>query len=704
MNHYLLGVIGLLSSLYVGSFPARLAAEEPLRIVPQLGWDRVGIASPDGSLFATGATQSGTHLIKLVSKQGDLLWTIPLSPPTDIAFSPDGKWLAACGADEGLILNLRLCQLRYFPALCGSLVAFTPDSQKIVIVRRWTHGSPSGKERAKEVADEGLFVSDLNARRIARFLVAMEMPLRLEVLPDGKTVRVSGSHGKPGMIVPAPMGKAVETSHLDTGKTDRDWGPATTRDWSRIDPRDDPRYCQLPPADRKKTFYSEPKGLCWSEATGLCVQYGFGSTAANFVVWDVRQGRFLRAFSDDITPRAVGGFLGSDAILATAWSGRESHVSLVNVRTARVFPTAVVKALTCSAGPDGKSFLVIDPAQTPSKRTPRGPDEKSFPATAPAQKPSKARSRSRRLELYRVSLNDPIYAENAGSRHIFPFAWSRDGKYLAYERGDDEGHAVRVVSVADGKFEDIPLADTMARQVAEKPYSGIGIMVFDFDDSGQWLAVGIGGAESGVVGIANRKTRQVETVLKGFPIWVAALRFVGPDRLLTGTWNGRVQLWDLRQQKPLWTTETGRELSRFGYVPGGPYVVCGHQGQSGTALQLDSGEVHYRTSRLWGGGNLVPDNWIQPQLIGRGAYGLEMNSESMQVRLTDLVAGLSVLTFCALPDGQWIIYTPDGDWDGSERVHDWVKFCDGLKAVSPAEADRRHRRQRIEAALKRAFP
>ena len=261
-----------------------------------------------------------------------------------------------------------------------------------------------------------------------------------------------------------------------------------------------------------------------------------------------------------------------------------------------------------------------------------------------------------------------------------------------------------MVSAANGKFEEISLADAVGKDIAKTRSTLFALRAIDLDDSGQWLAAGMGGVESGLVAIVNRKTGRVETVLEDFPIWVAALRFVGPDRLLTGTWPRRVQLWDLGRKKPLWTTETGRELLRLEYVPGGPYVVCGHQGQSGTVLQLEDGKVQYRTSRLWGGGIHVPDNWIQPLLLGRGSFGLETNSESMQIRLVDIAARLTVLTFCALPDGQWIIYTPDGDWDGSERVHDWVKFCDGLKCVSPAEADRRHRRERIEAVLKRAFP
>ncbi len=701
MNHYLLGTISLLISFCAGSFPIRSAAEEPLRPMPQLGWAGTGVASPDGSLFATRSAQYGTHMIKLVSKQGDLLWTIPLLPPMDLVFSPDEKWLAACGADEGLLLNLKACELRYFPALSGELVAFTPDSQKVLVVRRWTYGLPRGKE----AADQGLFVYDLDARHTGRFPVEMEVPLRLEVLPDGKTVRVSGAHGKTGAIIPSPMGKAVETSHLDTGKTERDWGPATTN-WRWTSPPDVSGNRQLPSDGGRIRLFAQPKGFLWSEATGLCVHYGTGSPKGNEVVWDIRQGRFLRAFGQEVDIFSISGFLGTDTILTTTHSRlrREPPTSLLNVRTGQITSTTVV-GWPSSPGPDGKSFFVT--VQETSK---------------------KGEPVRRRLELYHLPLNEPIYTESVVG-HILSFAWSRDGQYFACasDKGplpvrvfsDAKGKfeeispadaarhrapPVRMVSVANGKFEEISLADAVAKHVSAKPYSRIGIKALDLDDSGQWLAAGMGGVEFGLVAIANRKTGQVETVLDGFPIWVNALRFVDSDRLLTGTWHGRVQLWDLRQHKSLWTTETGRELVRFGYVPGGPYVVCGHHGQSGTVLQLETGEVHYRTSRLWSGGNRVPDDWIQPQLIARGTYGMEMDSESMQLRLTDLAAGLTALTFCALPDGQWIIYTPDGDWDGSERVHDWVKFCDGLKPVSPADADRRHRRDRIEAALKQAFP
>ena len=91
------------------------ADEGPLRIVPQIGWADRGIASPDGSLLIAGLETYPSRSLRLVSKAGSLLWTIPLCLPADAAFSPDGKWLAACGR-RGLLLDLKNAKLKYFQA------------------------------------------------------------------------------------------------------------------------------------------------------------------------------------------------------------------------------------------------------------------------------------------------------------------------------------------------------------------------------------------------------------------------------------------------------------------------------------------------------------------------------------------------------------------------------------------------------------
>ncbi len=671
MNRYLLGAIGFLVIVGLGPLSTRSTGEESLRVVPQLAWPRKGIPSPDGSLFATCAASKPyiCQSVKLVSKQGDLLWILPLSCPTDVSFSPDGKWLAACGDTEGFLLDLKTYNLRRFPDFRGGLVAFTPDSQEVLIVRRERrHGLGDATDSEKE----GLFVYDLNARRLARLPVDMDVPQRLEVLVDGKTVQVHGGHGDPTMHV-LMMGEAKETLHLDTGKIERDWLPARRGVFVHVE---DPRQTALPCADTTKMLHKGPKGLWYNETSGLCVQYGSGPPTAAFA-WDIRRGRFLGVCGEGIA-HTMRGFVGPDTMLAAVVSGRESGASLVNVRTGQVSYTSAVGMPVCAA-PDGTSFLVY-----------AGPRTKQ----------------GRCLELYSLTTDQPVHTEEAGAFSIWSSAWSRDGRYVACARL--RGPGVRVVCVADGKADDISLADVVERHEPKRDASLFNVWGLAFDDTGRRLAVGMGGMETsdffGLVAIVNCETRNVETILDDFPIWVKAIQFAGSD-LLTGTRHGRAQLWDLSQRKPLWTTETKRELIQFRYISGSPYVVCGHECRSGTVLRLKDGEAIYRTSLLLDSDNMMPFpwTWAQPQLIGRGTWSLETDPELMQIQLVDVVTGHVALCHCARANGQWIIYTPDGDWDGSQDVHDWVQFYDGLRRLSPSEAEQRHRRGQIDAILNQVF-
>jgi hypothetical protein len=187
--------------------------------------------------------------------------------PSAAAFSPDGKWLAACGSGEGLLLNLQNCELRFFPALSGLLVAFTPDSRKVLVVRRSSD---------RQEANDGLLVFDLSARQTGRFPVEMSVPHTMEVLADGKTVRIRGVHGNPAMHVPR-MGTAEETIRLDTGKTERDWGPVAQKWMGR---GKDPRLAPMPAATLQMRTHG-PRELYWNEASGLCLL----DTAA---LWEIR--------------------------------------------------------------------------------------------------------------------------------------------------------------------------------------------------------------------------------------------------------------------------------------------------------------------------------------------------------------------------------------------------------------------------------
>ena len=89
-----------------------------------------GIASPDKSLFVGEVRRYNGHSVRLVRERGELVWRLPLFRPNDAAFSPDGRWLAACGQDEGFLLDLRTCTHKSLARWRGVLVRFTADKPR----------------------------------------------------------------------------------------------------------------------------------------------------------------------------------------------------------------------------------------------------------------------------------------------------------------------------------------------------------------------------------------------------------------------------------------------------------------------------------------------------------------------------------------------------------------------------------------------
>ncbi len=622
-----------------------------LRVVPQIGWTGQGLASLDGSLLVSGMGTYNSHSLRLVSKQGALLWTLPLLYPSDAAFSPDGKWLAACGSHEGLLLNLQNCQLRFFPALSGQLVSFSPDSERLLIVRR---------SSSRTTADNGLLVFDLDARQTGRFPVEMSVPQTMEILAGGKVVRLRGAYGNPAMHVPR-MGKAEETIHLDTGKTEREWGPLEQK-W--IGRGKDPRVVPMP-ADTFQMRTYGPRDLFWNEASGLCL---LDTTA----VWDIRGGRLLRSFRpNDLA--IVHGFLDGNTLLATIWRDSKETLARLDVRSGKATPSGLPPQ-RATPSPDGKSVLVA---------------------------PNRGDPNDRRVELYHLPPKQPIYWQTGDLAAWGTAAWSRDGRFLACSLSH-EVPAVRLISTTDGRFDEISLAEVVAAHT-KRSDSPTSFWRLALDDSGERLAVAMAGHDHAFVVIASRRTRAVETVLDGLPNLVESLQFVARDRLLTGSFSGRVQLWDLAARRPLWTAETEEQVVQFDYISDGPNVVCCNLYRSGTVLRLKDGKAVYSAPPLRASDSSESLPWTQPQLIGHGDSALAMDPESMQVRLVELATGRVALTYCFLFEGQWIVFTPEGDWDGSDQALHWVKFFDGLKPLLPADAERLRSRPRVDAALRRAL-
>lgn len=643
------------------------AADSRLRVVPQLVWSAEGRTDPEGAWHVSWGRHR--HSVRLIdARRSALAWSIPLWQPHDAVFSPDGRWLGACGADRGLLLDLRSGKLRYLPQFRGQLAAFTPDAKRLLVVRRASYRVAA----RGEPNDDGLYVFDLEGKQLARYAVRMSVPQMIDFLQGGRMVRLRGLYGNPMMHV-LRMGSAEQFVDLQTGKIEHKQGPIQR---GRPVPPEDPTRVKLPQPTQQKRVNQRPEELYWDEASGTCVQFGSGAPEGGVTkAWDVRGGRFLGTLGHGNSVWQIGGFVGPATLLANAWKDGECHLSQIDVRNGQITPTRLPAAVSLPA-PGGKHLV--------------------------AHVGWWANARQEWWELHTLPPAEPLYRAEFDRTKDGPQAWSRQGRYLVRSRRTGPDAGLTLIRARDGKTDEIKLDEFLAKHTVREGWD-LQIWRLDLDEEAGRLAVGVGEPNLGMVLVLRLADRQIETVLEGFPVWPGALRFVADDRLLVGHRNGAVQLWNLQAREPLWTTETQEELLQFDFVPGGEYLVAGHLFRSASVLRLEDGKLLRKTRRLLGGDSSVPLPWINPKLIGDGRLALEMDPESLQVRLVETGSGRILLTYCGMPEDQWIVYTPQGDWDGSAGIHEWVRFYDGLGAVEAAAADRSRSPAQIAAVLEAAF-
>jgi hypothetical protein len=174
--------------------------------------------------------------------------------------------------------------------------------------------------------------------------------------------------------------------------------------------------------------------------------------------------------------------------------------------------------------------------------------------------------------------------------------------------------------------------------------------------------------------------------------------FLDEDRLLLASRlaGDPIRLVRVSDQKVLWEANAASEVRNVLWEPNSTAVVIDYGTYAGAdVLSIKEGQ------RLPGDG-LAP-GWQKPTLLHGGRLALDPLCDSSVLRLRETATGRTVATFAAFADLEWIIYTPEGLWTGSEKALDWVTFYRGADPLTPEEVAALRQPEAVRVRLETAF-
>lgn len=679
-NH-MITLIGLL--LFFTSRGAWGSGSQHIRVVPQFAWEKEGRVSPDGK-FAACISKYKRASVRVVDVANRCLgWHISLPEARDIAFSSDGRYLAGCGKNCGFILDLTTGKTSCVETLQGSLLAFSPNSQTLFLLR---YNSDSGRAAS-------LHILDLAGVANKKYVLSMSCPELIEFSPDGSSVTVYGMDGNRAMHVPR-MSKVVQVIDLQTWDAHIEKS-APVRGCPRS--RRVAKHDSIIPCDMRATSGQNFQGLFWDEATGILVVHGAGSPEGGVLkAWSLRDGRFLGTVGTRNEVNDVGGFLRPGILVANAWNEGKKTLTLLNLQGKQRTHTQI----------EGKRFV-------PS------PDQRHVAVVSDKLRIWDLVSKQKVLEtegpskhaLYRWSPKGNFFVRVGWKRDDSSFVeiCYRDGR-LARVSAPDVKQAKPMPTITEAQYK---LAGTMGtsqeayekmkqREYASKVRSRCMIWSTAVSPDSSKLALGVGNLEQGRAVVWDITGEQVLAELGGFTEWVQDVLFFQEGLVLCGSLEGKIRLWNYSANEVVWETDMRREFICFGHVPGSRYVVCQHQDRAGTVLDLQHKWVIRHTKPLKSSSHRRT-SWTNPMLVDGGRVLVEGEPNTIQVHVTRTHEPGRSITFCPLPNDQWIIYLPTGAWMGSDQVHAWVRFYDAGRLLSVEAAEKYRNPEATKAQIAAVF-
>ena len=683
-----IGAALLFALLLLATGTARPQDAERPELVPQIGHTGLifGLEfSPDGKTLASCSFDRTIRLWE--AETGDLVRVISghLGPVTAVTFSRDGSTLVSAAWDG---------VLRLWDARTGSLrrVLIVPEAPVSALGARVAAIaiSPDGTQLATASDDNTIRLWNLATGEVTHTIPELAARVRsLAYSPGGS------------LLVAAGMSPQVDCWNPATGQRVRTL--TGHRGWVRA-------VAFSPAGDRIATGSDDDTVRLWNPQTGETIAEMPGHRSRVRSLSFSRDGTLLASGSWDGTARLWDGRTGRPLRTLAGHTGF--------VRAVAVAPAGDLVATGC----EDASIRLWDPATGRTVRVLAG--HTGWP---------------------KALVVDPRgrWVATAGEERVVRLWESATGRLLRTLAG----HTAAVTSLAvsgDGRLLVSGGADRSARlwdprtgsMLAELPAGGEGpVVAVACSPDGQIVAsAGRGGA----IQLWDVPTGAQMRALTGHQDAVNALVFAPDGRsLASGSRDRTVRMWDPRTGQPVQTWRLGdAAVTALAFSPDGRRLACGTWDYRTVVLDVASGSEAREivtpftlrpvyaagvtalafsadgrllavagddgTIRLWGEEGLRRTLPVQAGSVAAVAFGsgsLYTIAQDEAVRRWDPATGRLVATMRVLPTGdreapsqEWIAFTPDGYYTGSDGAERAIRWRVGGRLV-PAEVFRRSYRK-----------
>jgi WD40 repeat protein len=577
------------------------------------------VFSPDGRWLASGSGDNGDNTVKMweVATGRELASMAAHSTRGHVmavAFSPDGRWLASGALDGTLKLwematGRELASVAAHAALAGvTAVAFSPDG-------RWL-ASASADNTAKrwEIASETL---------VGRSEFPVIRPLAFS--PDG------------GWLASAALDGTLKLWEMATGRELGSFAGHTKGVMAAVFSPDGGWLASTGAQDNTATL--------WEVATGRQVWTvtGYSGPVSGVEVHVIS----TVAFSPDGRWLATGGWDKTIKLWEVA-TGRELRSSAG--RTQRIGPVAF--------SPDGRWLATGGETNTVSLwdltvgggvRLLAGHSHSvrtvAFSPDGRWLASGSAGGRDYTIKLWEVATGRELRTLAASGGGVVSVAFSADGRWLA---SASMAGTIMLWEVATGRE-----LRTFAGRVAK-----VDSYAFRFSADGRWLAwVG----EDDTIALWEVATGRQLLPLAGHTAAIGAITFSADGRwLASASWDKTIRLWEVATGRHLRTLPIDEGVAQaLAFSPDGRTLAR----TLGRVVELWDIATWRREHTLTGHTDGVVSVAFSPdgQWVASG-------SADGSTRLWNAASGAEVAVLSAMwQTGDWVVVTPDGLFDGSER-------------------------------------